>query len=412
MSGFQHPPRPKPVAIANAAWRAAQRVGIGRISLSEESLVRAARRSTGLHDFVDESFREPMRRVLDSLDNEARLHPIGRVTMRSILVRALVNRLRLEQLSDLHSEIRDWPVSSPVFIVGLQRTGTTLLHRLLTCEPTLRPLLSWEALNPAPYPGTTQFGGLDPRMRLAEAAERGARYMAPQFFAIHPIEAHEPEEDVLVMDLSFMSPTVEASMHTPTYSKWLQSTDQRPCYRYLRRVIQLLLWQRDGRYLGKTPHHLEQLDALLEVFPDAKIIQTHRDPLKVVPSFCSMMTHGRRIFSDEVDPFEVGEQLAEKAVAAVDRSMAARDRLSPDSFLDVSYKELVADPMKEIRRIYDFIGTEFTGAAEHGMKRWISGNPQNKHGVHRYQLSDFGIDGPALDRRFDAYRERFRIEPE
>jgi hypothetical protein len=412
LSGFQHPPRPRAVAAGNAVWGAAQRAGIARTSLAEDSLIRAARRSSGLHDFVDDSFREPMRRVLEALETEAQLHPIGRVTMRHTLIRTLVNRLRLELECDLHPEIRDWPVTSPVFIVGVQRTGTTLLHRLLTCEPSLRPLLSWEALNPAPYPGTTEFGGRDPRMRLAEMAERGARYMAPQFFAIHPIEAHEPEEDVLVMDLSFFSPTVEASMRVPDYAEWFQSVDQRPAYRYLKRVIQLLLWQRDGRYLGKTPHHLEQLDALLEVFPDAKIIQTHRDPMKVVPSFCSMMTHGRRIFSDAVDPREVGAQLSEKAVRAVNGSMAARERLGPESFLDVAYRDLVSDPLKEIRRIYDFIGTDFGPEAERSMQGWLGQNPQNKHGVHRYQLSDFGIDRDELNRRFGDYRERFGIEPE
>ena len=337
--------------------------------------------------------------------------------MRQNLTRALVNRLRLEDLCDRHSEIARLPVESPVFIVGLQRTGTTLLHRLLSCEPSLRPLLAWEGLNPAPYPlspGRERRApdGRDPRMRLAEVAERGARYLAPAFFAIHPVEAHEPEEDVFLLDLSFVTPTADATLRIPSYTRWMQSVDQRPAYAYMRRVVQLLLWQRGGRYLGKTPHHLENLDALLDAFPDARIIHTHRDPVRVVASFCSMITHGRRVFSDDVDPHEVGAQLSEKAVRAVGRAMAERERADPKSFIDVAYTDLVADPMKEVRRILDFLGIAPSKDTESAMQRWASTNPQNKHGVHRYRLEDFGIDRADLERRLEPYRTHFGIHAE
>jgi hypothetical protein len=377
--------------------------------LGEASLVAAARRASGLHHFVDESFREPLQRLLTSLEGEARLHPLGRMLLRQSLVRALVNRLRLEDLSERHPEIAAQPVEAPVFIVGLQRTGTTLLHRLLACEPALRPLLSWEAMNPAPFPGRPTPGGRDPRVRITESAERGLRYLAPEFFAIHPVEAHAPEEDVLLLDLSFVSPTADATLRVPTYSAWLQDLDQRPAYRYFRRIVQLLLWQRDGRWLGKTPHHLENLDVLLDVFPAAKIIQTHRDPVRVVASFCSMMAHGHAVFSERVDPLEVGARLGDKAVRAVTRAMEVRDGAGPDSFLDVAYADLVADPLKEIRRIYDFIGLSLAPETEAAMQGWIAGNPQNKHGIHRYRLEDFGLDRARLEQRFEPYRSRFGI---
>jgi hypothetical protein len=411
VSGFRPPPRPRPVAALNAAWGRLQRAGIARPSLAEASLIAAARRASGLHDFgAPAEFREPMRRMLDALENEARLHALGRLTVRQTLVRTLVNRLRLEAASDLHPEIGRWPVVAPVFIVGLPRTGTTLLHRLLTCEPSLRPLLAWEALQPAPLPGPRPPGGRDPRVRLAEFSERALRYLAPDFFAIHPVEAHAPEEDVLIMDGSFLSPTVDASLRVPSYSAWFHATDQRPMYRYMRRVIQLLLWQRDGRWLGKTPHHLEQLDALLEVFPDARVVHTHRDPLTVVASFCSMMAHGRRVFSDEIDPAELGAQLSEKLVRGVNRAMASRERLPADVFLDVAYDDLVADPMKEVRRVCDFIGTPLSPATEGAMERWNAANPQHKHGVHRYRLEDFGLEREGLAARFAAYCEHFGVD--
>ncbi len=351
-----------------------------------------------------------MRRLLSALEQEARLHPLGRAILRSNLVRALVNRLRLEQAFDLQPEIDAIPVTAPVFIVGLQRTGTTLLHRLLACEPCLRPLQSWEALNPAPFPASPRrqaAGGRDPRMRLAQIAERGLRYLAPEFFAIHPVEARAPEEDVLLLDITFMSPTADATLNVPTYSRWFEEVDQRPAYVYLKRILKLLLWQRPGRYLGKTPHHLEHLDVLLDVFPDARIIQTHRDPLRVVPSFCSMISHGQAVFSNHVDPRAVGERLARKAVRAVTRSMAARDRIGADRFLDVAYADLVADPLKQVRRIYDFADLSLSGETEAAMQAWIAENPQDKHGHHRYQLEDFGLDRGRLEELFDPYCRRF-----
>lgn len=385
---------------------------MARTQLDEVSLFAAARRESGLHAFGDDSFRDPLRRLLASLDEEAGLSPLGRLLLRQSLVRALVNRLRLEALGNRYPEIGALPVREPVFILGLQRTGTTLLHRLLTCEPALRPLLAWEALNPAPFPGVAAGVGRDPRMRLAEIAERGLRYLVPEFFAIHPVEAHAPEEDALLLDLSFVSPTVDATQCVPRYSAWLRETDQRPAYRYFRRAIQLLLWQRPGRWLGKTPHHLENLDALLDVFPDAKIIQTHRDPAQVVASYCSMMAHGRAIFSDSVDPHVVGAQLAERAVRAVTRAISERERSSSRGFHDVAYADLLADPMKEIRRIHDFLALPLSPATEASMQRWLAANPQHKRGVHRYRLEDFGLDRAQLVRSFEPYCQRFGVAAE
>jgi hypothetical protein len=223
------------------------------------------------------------------------------------------------------------------------------------------------------------------------------------------VEAHAPEEDVLLLDTSFVSPSADATLRVPTYSAWLQDVDQRPAYRYFRRLIQLLLWQREGRWLGKTPHHLENLDALLEVFPDARIIHTHRDPVRVVASFCSMIAHGRALFSDRVDPREVGAQLGAKAVRAVTRAMEVRNRVGAGAFLDVTYPDLVADPLGEIRRITDFVGLSPEPASERAMREWIAANPQNKHGVHRYRLDDFGLDRLRLEKDFEPYRSRFGI---
>jgi len=402
-----------------AGWSALQRVGIARTSLAETSLVRSARGQSGLEDLGTDWDSGPTvearRRLLEALEGEASLHALGRAIIRSTLVRSIMNRLRLEDLERRYPEIVRNPVVSPVFIVGLPRTGTTLLHRILTCEPNLRPLLSWEALNPALFPRAPvpeRAGERDPRMRLAELSERGLRYLAPGFFAIHPVEAHDVEEDVLLQDGSFVSPTVDATMPVPRYSRWLHSIDQTHAYRYFRRLVQLLLWERSGTYLGKTPHHLENLEPLLAVFPGARVIHTHRDPLKVVPSFCSMMVHGRPIFTDKVVPAAIGRQMHQKSLDGVTRAMASRERLPPERFLDVAYRDLVRDPMKEIRRIYDFLGLSLDCETEAAMQSWRSRNPQGRHGVHRYQLADFCLDRSTLRRDFAPYCERFQVEEE
>ncbi len=417
MSEPRIPPLWAPVRALNAGWAAAQRLGIGRLPLTRESLVRSARRQSGLSDlgddFDDPVTQESLRRLLASLDGEADLHPFGRMIIRGTLVKSLVTRMRLEQLSLEHAEISSLPVERPVFIAGLARTGTTLLHRLLGCEPRLRPLLSWEGLTPTPLPGTQTLPGQpDPRVRLAETAERALRYLAPDFFAIHPVEAGGYEEDVLLQDGSFMSPTVDATMPVPSYSAWLHATDQRPMYRYFRRLVQLLLWQRPGTYLGKTPHHLENLPILLEVFPDAKVIVTHRDPAKVVPSFCSMMAHGRRLFSSDVNPADVGRQFHAKQLAGVTDAMIARRDLPGDSFVDVHYADLMADPTKQVRRIYDFLGYDLLPETIEAMNGYRGRNPKDKRGAHRYGPEAFGLSREQLDRDFAPYREHYGIERE
>ncbi len=409
---YGRPYRPRAIAVANGIGRGLARIGL-RANLEEESLLAAARRAGKGRQFSDESFREPLGRLLRAVEREAALHPLGRAMMRQTLVRLLLNRLRLEEACREHPEIEAIAVDAPVFIVGLQRTGTTLLHRLLAVDPALRPLASWEALNPAPFPGAEpRAEGRDPRMRQAEWAERGLRYLAPDFLAIHPVEAHAPEEDVLLLDFSLLSPTAEASQNLPSYSQWLEEVDHRPAYRYFRRMIQLLFWQKPGRWLGKTPHHLEYLDALLDVFPDARIIHTHRDPLRALPSFCSMLSHARGIFSDRVDPREVGRQWTHKQVRMVERAMAVRDRVGAEPFADVSYTALIADPIKQVRRIYYFLELDLAPETDRRMKAWISGNPQHRLGRHGYRLEDFALDRADLERRFAAYRERFDVSRE
>ena len=396
------------------AWGAADRLGLGRPDFDEARLIADARRRTGLHHFGDDGFRVPMRKLLAAFEDEADLHLLGRSVLRAATVRALETRLRLEHLCDLRPEIAARPVERPVFITGMQRTGTTKLHRLLSCAPELRHLTSVEALHPAPTGRPVPDDPEDRarRRRFAKNAERGMRYLSPPLFAIHPIEADSPEEDVFLFDVTFVSPAVDASLSVPSYTRWIREIDQKPPYAYVRRLIQLLLWQRPGRYLGKTPHYQENLDVLLEVFPDAKIIHTHRDPRKVVPSFSSMMAHNGALLSRRHEPNEIGRRVMEQMASSGDRAIAARDGAPEGALLDVHYDALVAEPLGQLRRIYDFLELEWSPEAVGRMERWISGNPQHKYGIHRYGLADFGLAAEEVDARFKRYRERFDVPRE
>jgi hypothetical protein len=401
-----------PVRLGLAVWEAANGLGLLRPSLDEERLIARARKRTGLHHFGTDEYRVAMRRLIEALEDEAHLHPLGRSVMANSLVRALECRLRLEHLCDLHPEIEENPVEAPVFITGMQRTGTTKLHRLLSRVPGLRALTAAEGLNPAPVARPVRDDPEDARRRMAMArtAERGMKYMSPALFAIHPIEADAPEEDVFLFDVTFVSPAVDASLAVPSYARWIREIDPEPVYRYFRRLVQLMLWQRSGRYLGKTPHHQENLEALFAVFPDAKVIHTHRNPLEVVPSFSSMMAHAGAMLTYDIDAKAVGQRIADQMVNSVERAIEARENAPAGSVLDVHYRDLVDDPLAEMEKIHEFLGIEWNADSRASVTDWQARNPQHKYGVHHYGLEDFGLDPQELSARFKRYCERFDVD--
>ncbi len=399
-----------PVRLFNGALTLAGKLGLagrlgGRVPLDPASLMNAAEEATGLLDFGEPSFREPLERLVASVEKEANLHALGRLILRTRLVSALSTRARIEEQYRRHPEIEDESVSRPIVIAGLPRTGTTLLHRLLASDRRIRSLASWEALSPAPLAGEATTA---PRRARAEQSEKALSYLAPDFFAIHPVEADQPEEDVLLLDLSFRSTVPEATLRVPSFSEWMESADQRPAYRTLVRSLKLLSHQRRAqRWVLKTPHHLEFLDALLEALPDALIVWTHREPRETVPSFCSMVAHGRGVFSDVVDPREVGAHWSRKITRMVDRGMAAREAAGERYFVDVRYEDLVRDPIGETRRIYERCDLPTDRETEDAMRDTLAKQRQHRHGVHVYRAEDFGLTSAGIDRDHAAYRARF-----
>ena len=408
---YERPYRPAPVRVLNALGR-----GIDRLcsdpGLNVAAMLARARKQTGLSDYGDDWFLTPLRVLVDSINGEAQLTPVGRWIQRQRIEAALATRLRLNDLLRRHPEIRDIDLGDVIVIAGLQRTGTTALHRLIASHPEVRAVTAWEGMHPLPLPGDTRDR---PRARLRRArwAERGIAYLAPAFFAVHPAEHDAPEEDVLLLDLCFMSQSAEATMHVPGYARWLAGQDHTRCYEYFRTVLQALAWQRPARrWVLKTPHHLEYLDVLLAVFPEATVVQTHRDPAQCVVSFCSMVAHGRGVFSDRVDPREVAAHWVRKIRRMVDRAAAVRAASAPERFVDVSYYELLEDPIAQLRKIYKGAGIPFGDEAFLAAENTLRRNPQHRYGRHVYDPASFGLTAESIERCLGAYRDRHAIPRE
>jgi hypothetical protein len=381
------------------------------ISLDAESILDEAREKTGLDDFGDGSFREPMVRLLRSMEEEAELSPAGRSMQRARVVGLLVNRLRAEGHFKRFPEILDEEIREPLVIVGLARTGTTMLQRMIASDPRMISLLWWESRNPAPFPESGE-GGRDPRIADAEAEVAAMIEGAPDLVAMHPIEADGPDEEIMLLEHSFFSTNSEAFVNVPTFSAWLDEQDQTPGYVYLKKLLQFLQWQKKRaggkgeRWVLKTPHHLGFMDLLFEVFPDVRVVQTHRDPLQTIPSLASLIHAIRSLGSAAADPLVAGSQWSGRMRRALHRCMEVRES-HEDRFIDVSFENAMGDPLAEIRRIYEFSGMLFTSEAEAKMRQWAVDNARDRRVGHRYTLEEFGLTEEGIRRDFAAYRERF-----
>ena len=373
--------------------------------LDAGAMIARAKRRTGLTDFGDEWFLEPLAVLVDSINAEARLTPIGQWIQKARLEGALAGRLRVEELLRQHPEIQDIDPGKVMVIAGLQRTGTTTLHRLIGADPRARVLLAWEALDPLPSPPRV-------RIRRARMAERVMAYMAPEFFAVHPVEHDAPEEDVLLLDLCFMSQSPEAMMHVPGYASWLEGQDHTKAYAYLRTLFKVLHWQRSGEFwVLKSPHHAEHLDVILKLFPEAIVVQTHRDPQAIIPSFCSMVAHGRGMLSDSVNTRGIAAHWTRKMRRMMELSIEVRESV-PSRFVDLSYYDLLNDPITELRRIYRRADIVFDDAVAQTAENAARENTQHRYGKHVYRVEDFGLTGESVEQCFSFYRRQYGVPHE
>lgn len=401
-----------PAQLFNRLGAVLDWLGLSFADLSEESLFKAVRNHTGLSEWENDFGRLGLRVLLKSLEKEANLSHLGRIRMKRECARLLVNSLRIQEDMKRHPEILDVPIHRPLFIVGLPRTGTTLLHNLLAQDPAARVPLRWELLRPSPPP-SIEKRGTDPRIKYAQNEVRRLRIFAPQVFLIHPLNPTGPDECIHLFKNGFASFSFSMLCNIPQYVDWLFQQDMIPAYSYYRKQLQILQWRCPGKYwILKSPSHLFSLDALFAVFPDACVVQIHRDPLKAVASFCSMVTIIRKMYSVHEDLKLIGETCLSLLSMALDRAMKTRETAHTQQFCDVHYHELIDDPISVVKDIYRYFGYDIDQRMETGMKCWLRDNPQHKSGVHRYSLDLFGLDSYRVKQRFAGYIERFKIRAE
>ncbi len=408
------PFRPLPIRSMNALGRHLERLGWAGPRLDEAAVVRRAVRRTGLEDFGPESFRPGLRRLLGSLETDARLNFFGRFFAQRQVLELLQHRLRLVDHRKRHPALADERIARPLFVVGLPRTGTTLLQALLSRDPAHRSPLSWEVDDPCPPPQASRYAS-DPRIDRTERRFEQLRRLAPGFQDIHPIGARLPQECIVITACEFHSLRFEMCFDVSGYQDWLRQQDMGPSYRFHRHFLQHLQSRCPGeRWLLKSPGHLGPIEALLAEYPDAMIVQTHRDPLSVIPSVSSLEHVMRGVASDAVDPVEIGRQQLRQWPALLEQGMAARDRhpVRSAQFLHLHFHEIVADPLGSVRRIYHHFDLPLVPETEARMRSFLDDNPRAGHGTHHYSLERFGLSADAVRRAFKGYYERFRVAHE
>jgi hypothetical protein len=385
------------------------------LDLDADRLMAEARGRAQCQDFGDPGFRARLLAMIDAVDADTGLGPIGRLAVRQRTVRLLTSRLLVEDLVQRHPEILDIELVAPIIVIGLPRSGTTHLVNLIAADSRLRSLPYWESLEPVPLPGDgPDRQGIDPRFTRCERDYEAQMQMVPQLRAMHHQYPTAIEEEIELEDLDFGSYTLEWYARVPRWRDFYLSLDQRVHYAYMKKVLQVLTFLRGpNRWVLKSPQHLEQIPALLATFPDATFAITHRDPVSVIQSAATMLGYGDRMRRAAIEP----EALAEYWVDRVDRLLRAcvrdRDLLPPDRSVDVVFHEFMADDIGTVARIYDRAALPMTREARGRLDAFMAENPRGKHGRLEYDLrGDFGLDPAAVRSRFDYYFERFPIAVE
>ena len=401
------------IRLANKLGSGLDALGMRLGDLSEETVLEEARRKTGLEDLGDERFRIPLKALLDSYENDPDLTFVGRLLAQRMMIHLVANRLKINHDLQQYPEILSGEIHRPLFVVGLPRSGTTLLYNLLAQDPDSRPLLFWESMSPSPPPDP-RTRDRDPRIKTAEQTVSKLNRAVPSLPAIHEMDPRGPDECLGLLYNTFVTPFFRGKL--PRYRRWLYEIgddELTATYQEYRNQLLLLQWRcSEDHWVLKCPSHLFGLSALLSVFPDGCVIQTHRDPAKAVPSLCSLSAALDGMSYQTVNMQEVGQRIVKIIEQLVNRSMRAREESDSERIYDVHYQDLVKSPLATVQQIYAHFGYRYDAALEHRLKAYLRANPQHKHGVHRYSLDDFGLDGQALRSLFAGYCDRLRINLE
>jgi Sulfotransferase family len=382
------------------------------LQIRADGLIAAACQQTGLDDFGGDSFREGLGVFCESAASEAQLNQIGAAVLPGAILSCLTNRLKVVDWVKRHPEASAERIESPTVVIGMFRAGTTFLSYLLEKDERHRPLLRWEAGDsvPPPTPATRRT---DARIAAAQAAAAMLDQINPRVRLVQNEEPDGPTECISVLNQDFKSLVWEAMANVPGYGRWLQATDHGSAYEYHRRVLQVLQSGGvRGRWSLKSPHHALHLDALTAVYPDARLVLMHRDPLVLCASVCSLVSTLTKTFSDADHRRYIADHWTELLAQSIAKVDAFRDANPTQRIVDVHYAELVRDPMGTMHRVYAAFGDELDAHALRAMTDHIESHPKGRFGRHAYDLSEFGLDAATITAKFRSYVERYDIPVE
>jgi hypothetical protein len=397
---------PLPVGLLNELAGSLQKLGLRQAPPDAADLIETARRRHGLDDFGPGDFFEPLSRLLDSCHREARLNLIGKIALRSDIIRILSNRLLMERDRKHDPGIASQVIAPPLFIVGLPRSGTTLLHTLLAEDRDHRSPLVWEVMFPSPA------SSRDEKRRIRRTSRELAclQWLAPTFRHVHAVGAELPQECIGLMSPSMLSDQFDTMYRIPSYRSWFFKQDLTPAYQVHYRFLQHLQRRRQPtRWILKAPAHMFALPALLSVYPDALFLQVHRDPMEAVASVSSLVSILRSVFSNQVDPYEVGRDALQYWTETMTVFLQQRDRVPSARICDLYYTDVRRDPVAAIRRIYAHFNWTFSEETEQRMRGKLANQPREQNGFHYYDAAQFGLDAGEVAMAFGSYCDRFGL---
>ncbi len=380
-----------------------------QVRLDPAALMAAACEQTGLDDFGPDDFRERLDVLCRALTAEGGLNAAGMASQWGLLSGLLRNRLLIEDAVKRHPEILDVEIARPIVICGLPRTGTTHLHNLLSADPALRSLPYWESLEPLP----SDPDGVDRRRERTEQALWLVNTAMPHFKRMHEMTVDHVHEEIQLLAVDFSTMLFETTTPLPTWRDYYLAHDQRPSYAYMRKILQVLQWARGGtRWVLKSPQHLEQFPALVDTFPDATFVVTHRDPVSVTASMATMIAYGQRLGHDTVDLRRVGAYWADRLQRMLRRCVEDRDVLPETRSIDVRFDEFMADDIAMVERVYGVAGQPMTPEARDAMGAFMAAHPRGRHGSVVYDLGVLGLDRGSLRAALRFYVDRFGVTTE
>lgn len=374
-------------------------------------LMARAKAATSLENFGEDSFREGLELLVASANAEARFTEMGQAAFEAQVVDFLSGRLQVEDWYARHPEIDEQQIVAPLIGLGLPRTGSTALSCLLAEDPAIRYLRNWEAVQPCPPPETaTQHA--DPRIEKAKQVLERRDRLFPRMKTMVPSTATGPMECQTFMGQDFKSQIFQAFAHIPSYVEWFNNkADLVPTYRHVKRVLKLLQWRcPPTNWRLKNPTNILFIDALDQVFPDARYWMTHRDIASVLPSVADLYFELSKAYSDDVDKAYIARQNADWTELGLRRVIAFREKGNDHRFFDIHFAPFQKDPFPVMAELYRFLGEDLSEEALARMKAWRQNTPRDKHGAHTYDPAEFGIDLVALRERFQFYSKRFNVK--